>query len=131
MPAKRGILDGKGLRGIIYFLMAVVLLVAGYASWKQYERHGRIRSEVEVLEIEKERIRRENESLKERIDYFATENFQEQESKERLNMRKDNEYVVDIERFEIQENTEAQSEEQTLQNEEPLPNYKKWWIKIF
>lgn len=111
--------------------MGLVLLVAGYASWKQYERHSRIKQEVAVLEAEKERVRKENESLKERISYFKTENFQEQESKERLNMRKDNEYVVEIERMP----THGESAPRTVSTdntaEVDIPNYKKWWEKIF
>ncbi len=111
--------------------MAVVLVVAGYASWKQYERHSRIKQEVAILENEKERIRKENESLKERISYFATENFQEQESKERLNMRKDNEYVVDIERIPEPTPTNSKNPMPAVSPENDMPNYKKWWEKIF
>lgn len=111
--------------------MAVVLVVAGYASWKQYERHSRITAEVAILETEKDRIRKENESLKERISYFATENFQEQESKARLNMRKDNEYVVDIERVPGAAPVTAKSGSTALSEDANIPNYKKWWEKIF
>ena len=121
----------NGLQIGVLVAMLVVLLVAGYASWKQFERHSRIKAEVEVLEREKERVRKENESLKERIHYFSTESFQEQESKERLNMRKDREYVVDIERIQKDSEKEGGAESYTPKQEESVPNYKKWWDKIF
>lgn len=130
--ATRGIfLDRSKINMAIGLAMLVVLLVAGYASWKQYERHSRIKKEVAILESEKERVHKENESLKERINYFATENFQEQESKERLNMRKDNEYVVDIERMPT--DLSKAEPDTSLSPQEPshTPNYKKWWEKIF
>lgn len=111
--------------------MAVVLVIAGYASWKQYERHARIKAEVAILETEKERIKKENESLKERISYFATENFQEQESKARLNMRNDNEYVVDIERVPNAMPVTPKNTNSALSENANIPNYKKWWEKIF
>lgn len=97
---------------------------------KQYERHSRIKGEVAVLEAEKERVRKENESLKERISYFATENFQEAESKERLNMRKDNEYVVDIEQMPRENNASPKPASQERENAADVPNYKKWWEKF-
>ncbi len=124
-------LDRKTLNIFVLTAMAVVLAVAGYASWKQYERHRRITAEVAILETERERVRKENESLKERINYFATENFQEQESKERLNMRKDNEYVVDIERAPSQTPETAKSDSALPVVTPHTPNYKKWWEKIF
>ncbi len=124
-------LERRTINTGVVLAMAVVLIVAGYASWKQYERHSRIKQEVAILETEKERIRKENESLKERISYFATENFQEQESKERLNMRKDNEYVVDIERIPEPTPTNSKNPMPTVSSENEVPNYKKWWEKIF
>jgi cell division protein FtsB len=112
--------------------MGGVLVVAGFFSWKQYERHQRIRTEVAVLETQRERVHKENESLKERINYFATEEFQEQESKERLNMRKNNEYVVEIEQstFDKQED-EGSKKVDTGEAPVETPYYKKWWAKIF
>lgn len=131
MATRGTFLERKTMNMAIGLAMLLVLLAAGYASWKQYERHSRIKKEVAILEAEKERVQKENESLKERINYFATENFQEQESKERLNMRKDNEYVVDIERM-PSDLSKAEADTSLVPQEAPrLPNYKKWWEKIF
>jgi predicted negative regulator of RcsB-dependent stress response len=112
--------------------MVIVLVIAGLFSWKQYERHQRIQVEVAVLEVQRERVQKENESLKERINYFATDEFKEQESKERLNMRKNNEYVVEIEQNALnkKENPEESNREK-LNPTVPTPYYKKWWDKIF
>lgn len=131
MVIRGALLERKTIMGGIIFGMIVVLAIAGYASWKQFERHSRIKKEVSILEAEKERVRKENESLKERINYFATENFQEQESKERLNMRKDNEFVVDIERMPSLASKTAPESNLSSQPSSRVPNYKKWWEKIF
>ena len=112
--------------------MIIVLIIAGYFSWKQYERYHRIQLEVQVLESERNRVESENSSLQERIEYLATDSFQEKESKERLNMRKEREFVIDIESSERggreQENVDPQ--ESTIVDEE-MPNYKKWLQKFF
>lgn len=131
MADSKALFSQKNLRTSVIVGMVIIFIIAGYASWKQFERHSRIKAEVAVLIKERERVRKENESLKERINYFATENFQEQESKERLNMRKDNEYVVDIERIQKNDESAAKAVESKATSEEPLPNYKKWWAKLF
>jgi cell division protein FtsB len=111
--------------------MLGVLAVAGYFSWQQYQRGQRIRSEVKVLEDEAARVQHENESLQERIQYFSTENYREQESKERLNMRRSDEFVVDIEQLrKPTENTVMQSA-QVAEGESTTPIYKKWFLKVF
>lgn len=127
---KAPLLESKVVNGGIILLMVIVLFVAGYASWKQYERHSRIKKEVAVLETEKERVRKENESLKERINYVATEDFQEQQSKEHLNMRKDDEFVVDIERMPGQPSKTTSVAQTSGEETVTLPNYKKWWKKF-
>ena len=131
MGDSKAFFSQKNLRTSVILGMVLIFLIASYASWKQFERHSRIKAEVAVLIEERERVRKENESLKERINYFATENFQEQESKERLNMRKDNEYVVDIERIQKNQDVKIKSLETNTASEETVPNYKKWWAKFF
>lgn len=131
MADSKAFVSQKNLRTGVVLGMVIIFIIASYASWKQFERYSRIKAEVEVLVEERERVRKENESLKERINYFATENFQEQESKERLNMRKDNEYVVDIERIQKNDDVEIKAPENETVSEELLPNYKKWWAKLF
>lgn len=131
MAKQTGFLSPKNARTGIIVGMVIVFLGAGYASWKQFERYQRISAEVKALEAEEEKARKENESLKERIKYFETENFQEQESKERLNMRKDSEYVVEIERIQKKPETDVKIQGDPTTSLERVPNYKKWWEKLF
>jgi cell division protein FtsB len=111
--------------------MLGVLAVAGYFSWQQYQRGQRIRSEVKVLEDEAARVQHENESLQERIQYFSTENYREQESKERLNMRRPDEFVVDIEQLRKPTENTATQNTQVAEGESATPIYKKWFLKVF
>lgn len=111
--------------------MLVVLVIAGYFSWQQYQRGQRIRAEVSILENEAARVQRENDSLQERIQYFSTENYREQESKERLNMRRPDEFVVDIEQVRKSTETSGERGAQIAEEKNSLPVYKKWFLKVF
>ena len=75
-----------------------MLLASGwglYVSSKHIERGQRIQAEVALLENEAAKIRRENETLSEKIDYYSSDNFREQETKKKLDLKKAHEtYVV-------------------------------------
>ncbi len=117
------------LYGVALFMM-VVLCIAGFFSWKQYERNQKIQKEIAVLEAERARVQRENESLKNRINYFATEEFKEQEAKSRLNMRKSDEYVVEIQQSQTKEEEKQVKRENGTSASSDDPYYKKWWEKF-
>lgn len=108
-------------------------LAAGWASYRQYERSVRIQAEIDVLKREADRIARENETLSEKIQYFASPNFKEEEAKEKLGLRRQEEKVMAIEgriRFEEEKNpvTESVASEKIAWE---VPNYRKWWNRFF
>ncbi len=123
-----------------YWVRALVVVVGcfvfwiAFVSWKQTTRNDRIENEVNILEKEAERIRRENETLSEKIHYFSTTDFREQEAKEKLGMKKEQEEVVAI-KVQPEQVTEVKEEKYRLAMEpvsEPnIPNYKKWWQVFF
>lgn len=108
-------------------------LAAGWASYRQYERSVRIQTEIDVLKREADRIARENETLSEKIQYFASPNFKEEEAKEKLGLRRQEEKVMAIEgkiRFEEEKNPAAESIEPERVAWD-IPNYRKWWNHFF
>lgn len=120
------------MRGGILLMVALVSWT-GYISSKQLSRNQRIQDEVNELKNEADKIRRENETLSEKIGYFSSNEFREQEGKEKLGLKKVNEEVVVIK---PQKETVATTETSVTENApEPenslFPNYKKWWLLFF
>lgn len=119
-----------------YFLRAGIVAIIALVSWiahissKQIARNERIENEVAVLQSEADRIRRENETLSEKIGYFSTADFREQEAKEKLGMKKEREEVVLIKSRPEQKKEVAQSEALPSTQETDqynVSNYRKWW----
>lgn len=120
-----------------YWLWVGGVLVFSFVSWavyvssKQLARNQRIEAEVSLLKQEAEKIRRENETLTEKVRYFASNDFREQEAKEKLGMKKAGEEVVVI------KSRKAEEEQRVSQTTAPAtvqlkrPNYEKWWRIFF
>jgi cell division protein FtsB len=115
-------------------LVAIISLglVAGWASYRQYERSVRIQAEIDILRHEADRIARENETLSEKIQYFASPNFKEEEAKEKLGLRRQEEKVMAIEgevRLDAADTPSAEpTEPETVSWD--VPNYQKWWNRF-
>jgi len=122
-------------------MIVTVVVVIGFAvfvSSKQIKRNRRIQEEVAALEAEASKIRRENETLSERISYFSSSDFREQEAKKKLGLKKIGETLAVIK---LAPEYNGEKQERNIQNEiaievaaddtkENVSNYKKWW-KIF
>ncbi|MDP2837907.1 MAG: septum formation initiator family protein [Candidatus Moranbacteria bacterium] len=120
------------IRGGVVLMVALISWVA-FLSSKQFSRNGRIENEVRLLQNEADKIRRENETLSEKISYFSSDNFREQEAKEKLGMKKVDEAVVVIQ---ARPERETMAMEETPKRAAPevtgfYPNYKRWWQVFF
>lgn len=127
-------------------VVAAVFILIGwvaYVSSKQLERNRRIQAEISMLQTEAAKISRENKTLSERISYFATDDFREQEAKKKLGLKKTGETVVEVKPASPSLGGPSlgygQGEEVSAGAERALPesdgngkraNYKKWW-KVF
>ncbi len=125
-------MESKWLTRIFLLFALVVTAWAGFISWGQLERHKRISEEVASLEAQAKQIEAENQTLEERISYFSTKEFREQEAREKLGLKKSDETVVAIKEDMKSEssNTETSKNDQREQEEE-VPNYQKWWRVFF
>ena len=119
--------------------IVVVIVLIGWSvfiSSKQIERNRRIQAEVSSLESVAAKLRRENETLGERISYFASSDLREQEAKKKLGLKKAEETVVVIKPAPAYEQPDQAAD--TMQGEaygnagkDDMPNYQKWWALFF
>lgn len=120
------------LRGIV----ALVLVLFGwvlYVSSKEIDRNQRIEEEVALLQSEADKIRHENKTLEERISYFASPDFQEQEAKKKLGLKKSAEQVVVIKPAPetVLPEGEVKAPEAALSPDAPdTAKYQKW-LRLF
>ncbi len=118
--------------GVVFILCLISWAV--YISSKQLARNERIESEVDILKQQADRIRRENETLSEKVRYFASDDFREQEAKEKLGMKKAGEEVIVIKSRTVGESEKkepAMSMIPASYTGESGPQYKKWWRLFF
>ncbi|OGI22460.1 MAG: hypothetical protein A2808_03090 [Candidatus Moranbacteria bacterium RIFCSPHIGHO2_01_FULL_55_24] len=116
------------------FVAGLLVLIgwALYVSSKQLERNKRIAQEVNTLQEEAEKIRKENETLSERIGYFSSQEFREQEAKKKLGLKKPQETVVAIkEEVPEEQGQDAVSESPKEASKSPSEIYMKWWQLFF
>jgi len=120
-------------------VIAAVIVLVGWAvfvSSKQINRNRRIQEEVAALEAEAEKIRRENDTLSERIGYLSSSDFREQEAKEKLGLKKTEEMLAVIKpspEYKQEENVQNETRGDVSENDikSDMPNYKKWWKLFF
>lgn len=119
-------------------LVAALLVLGGlYMGYRSYEEHARnaeIQAEIDALEREADRIRRENETLAQKIAYFASPDFQEQEAKKKLGLRRQEENVVGLREVAVLPEQVAE----TMGSAAPAEsapgsesNIKQWWKLFF
>lgn len=109
-------------------------LAAGWASYRQYERSVRIQQEIDLLKREADRVARENETLSEKIQYFASPDFKEEEAKEKLGLRRQEEKVMAIEarvRLESESVIPDADKKETEKIAWEVPHYQQWWNIFF
>lgn len=123
-----------------WWIRTVVAVLAGLVGWvlvvssRQIERNRRIQDEVSSLEREAAKIRRENETLSEKISYFASDNFREREAKQKLGLKRTEETVVVIKpgtALEAKEDAATEVRPREQQESRNIPNYEKWWKLFF
>lgn len=117
----------------VKIVIGVVVLLSGwvlYISSKQIERNRRIEEEVSTLQSEAIKIRHENETLSDKISYFSSDDFREQEAKKKLGLKKAEETVVVIKPrpdYEEGGNDVSGKSQSVVDDNDTTPNYKKWW----
>lgn len=125
-----------GKKSFFSVLFAIVgIIVAGWIScftFKENKRNKQIENEINILRQEAEKLRENNQEMKEKITYFETPEFQEKMAKEKLNLQKENENVAIIKPSPVAKNTQVTGESDVPRKEiQEKPNYVKWWDYFF
>ena len=127
-----------GKKSFFSILFVIIGIIAAgsisYFAVKENKRNKQIEGEIEILRQEAEKLRQNNQEMKERIVYFETSEFQEKVAKEKLNLQKDNENVAIIKPSpSFTENVVSQEKEEVLSGENNVQkqNYSKWWNYLF
>lgn len=109
-----------------------VLVLIGISLGKETYRKRQVQKEIEGLQSQIKDLNQENSELNNLIAYFSTQEFQEKEAREKLNLQKDNEQMVVL-RKELSGKKEEQSDDMQApaMAEDLTPNWQKWLKHFF
>ncbi|KKU53237.1 MAG: hypothetical protein UY41_C0020G0002 [Candidatus Moranbacteria bacterium GW2011_GWE1_49_15] len=117
---------------VLFVIGAAAAVYVVYVAGKEAYRSARIEKEIEALKMEAEKIRTDNGNLREKIAYLDTDEFREKVAKEKLNLKKEDEQVVEIRPVTaISEEEVLGASQGTTAPVEEEKNYMKWWRKFF
>src|SRR5258708_514885 len=106
-------------------LLSAVLIFVMVITAKMLVQKRVVDREITKLQNQMERIKKDNEKLSSLIQYLNTSSYQEKVAREKLNLRKDGEYVVVL----PQGNATGRTDQQKQQNNQS--NYKLWFNYFF
>ncbi|HPN54948.1 MAG TPA: septum formation initiator family protein [Candidatus Moranbacteria bacterium] len=117
---------------IVFFIVGVIftVIIIGRVAHQAF-RNQKIEKEVEALKKKAESIKSENEKIQKQIEYYSRPEFVEKISKDKINMQKPDEKVVVVNEGVLQKPETVGEDTEKYQNEEQIPNYKKWWNSFF
>jgi cell division protein FtsB len=121
------------LFSILFVIVGAAAIAAvALVSVKESKRNRQINEEIVAMQQEAEKIRINNESLREKITYFETPEFQEGIAKEKLNLQKPDERVVIVKPSpSLDESLQTTGESSQPEDQITVANYKKWWNQFF
>lgn len=116
-----------GKLSLLIFVVLAILI--SWAIFKQINKKKEVQKEITKLQEEATRISRENFLAKERISYFESQDYQEREAKDKLNLKNPEENVVIVKpgiiKKEVAQNKETQIINKKIQTN--ISNPLKWW----
>jgi cell division protein FtsL len=124
--------SGKIISGLFFMAGLTVLVLIGISLGKETYRKRQVQKEIEGLQDQVRQLNQENSELNNLIAYFSTQEFQEKEAREKLNLQKDNEQMVVL-RKELSTKKENQAGEtqNSVPEEDTSPNWQKWLKHFF
>ncbi len=119
--------SGFQLLIVAILLVGIVLLIINI--YKSVQKYRTVNGEIKKLEDEADKFNRENKKLNKLVQYFGSDNFQEKEIKEKLNLVKEGEKVVFVQgdvRNNIQDIAKSKPDIKIKH-----ANYYYWWQYFF
>lgn len=112
----------------IWVLIVFIIVVLGLKTFKDVTKLLAAFEKIQEVKQEILRLEKENKEMISKKDYFLSEQFIEEEARNKLNMAKPGEIIV-ILPPDFQKELEHKKEN-FLENSS-LPNWKKWWQLFF
>jgi cell division protein FtsB len=111
----------------IVILAFFVLLIFGYLISKEWKKKKQVENEISALREQSHKIEKENMNLEDRISYLNSQDYQEMQAKDKLNLQSPNEKVIVIAEGPVKKE-EKRDENRPIpdKNLDETPNYKKW-----
>jgi len=105
-----------------------IIIFLGLNLGKEFYRKYQIQKEIDSLKEDIDSLEKNNYKMSQLIEYCKTDVYKETEIRKRLGVKKEGESVVMI------KSNSADSELgkiEEVDNNENLPNYRKWWNYFF
>lgn len=116
----------------ILFFGVVAMIFIGLAIFREMRAKKQIQNEIEKLQIEAEKIQRENILSQEKLAYLESKDYQEKEAKDKLSLQNADEKVVIIKPTVVKnEENKNENTERTQIKILDRENYLKWWDYFF
>lgn len=120
----------------LFFLVGLgILVMIGISLGKETYRKRQIQKEIEKLQAEIQKINQENNELSNLISYLSTQEFQEKEAREKLNLQKEDEKLIMLRKETEAQPSPTQSGKQDSISQNTAPsrtsNLKDWLVFFF
>lgn len=126
-------LSAKIFSGIFFLVGLAVLVYIGVSLGKETYRKRQIQKEIEGLQAEISALGRENGEMENMISYFSSQEFQEKELREKMNLQKSDEKMIVIRKDVVQpeKNEQDKTDNSRFAPVDNSPNWQKWWKFFF
>jgi cell division protein FtsB len=131
---KRESKTGANFFSGLFILAAVGIIVwIGISLGREAYRKKQIQGEIDSLQSEIEKVNKQNSDLKNLVSYLNTPEFQEKEARDKLNLQKEDEKMIVLQKDAQASNAVAPAgnNAQNSPIDENLPNWKKWLQYFF
>lgn len=124
------------MKKISYYLIILAVLGVGAVisrkAYREYKRNQLIQKEIDTVKEQAEKLKKNNDDIREKISYLETEDFKEWEAKKKLNFQRPEENVAIVRPSPSREAIgEIKKNEERTAPEPSIPNWKKWWNYFF
>ena len=114
--------------GLFFLAGLAALVMIGVSLGKETYRKRQIQKEIENLQTEIQKVNQENSDLDNLISYLSSQEFQEKEAREKLNLQKVDEKMIILRKDAGSQKDEKMNGDamNIAISEDKTPNWKKW-----
>ncbi len=125
---KKGGLANKIFSFKLFILVGVLVVIfLGTNLGKEFYRKYQIQKEIDSLQEDINSLEENNYKLSQLIEYCKTDEYKEAQARERFNLGKEGENLVVM----LESSSSDNEIEKKINNDEKIPNYRKWWNYFF